>query len=189
MLRTTTPNTNENSQLEVPKKSYQVYNILPKQNSANSFYSSIDNQGSILISIYNNTNGRAANSVPTPNTEESMGMGNAWVQPRLREAINSNRPISRRVTMPSSSVSPASNFKATNERFNINHSFNDQENVRAFSTSPFGSAGHFSVMQSRLETSSELGQSRRSDGGLYNFKEWTRVYLFGSEHKTGLPRI
>lgn len=187
-LQTTTSHANENSEIDVPKKSYQVYNIFSKKSNANSDCSNIDSQGSILFSIYNNTNGRCTNNVQTHNTEESMEMGNAWIQPRTSEVINSDIPIPRRITWASSSVNEVRNLKAKNESFLVGHQINDQINSRSFSTPPFNT-GNFSILPSQLRTTSEIGESRRSNSSLYNFKGWARIYLFGSEQKTGISPI
>jgi hypothetical protein len=188
MSRTAIPQTHENSQIKVPKKSYQVYNILPERNSVNSFCSSIDSQGSILIPIYNNVNGRCANSIQAKKTGKRIEIGNSWMQPQNSEASNSHTPITRRMPSGNSTANELRNCKATNENFNINHSFSDPKNARAFST-PLFNTDHFSTSQSRLKTTPEIEQSQHFGGSSLNFKEWARIYLFGSEHKTVSPLI
>jgi len=183
---TTTAHANASSHIEVPRKNYQVYNIFSKENSANKISSTTDNQESILISIYNSTNGSRCNRVGTNNTEESFKMGNARMRPRTNQAINRDIPLTRSITMAGSSASEARNFKATNENFIMNHQLNDQINVRAFSTPPFNIGG-LSVPQSRLETTSEIGQSRRLNDSSFNSNDWARAYLFGIERNIGIP--
>ena len=88
IVQTTTSQMNANSLIEVPKKSYQISNILSRENSTNRDGSMIDNQGSILVSIYNTTHGRHNNTVGTHNVEESLEMGNAWMQDKKITAFH-----------------------------------------------------------------------------------------------------
>lgn len=127
----------------------------------------IDNQGSILVSIYNTVNGRRNNNVGTNNIEESLEMGNAWMQPQTSEAPN---------------------LKSTNGNFTINHQLNNPMNKSSFSTPSFY-IDRSSIIQSPSEITSDIGQPRHLDGSSSNSKEWSRIYLFGSEHKIGVPRI
>jgi hypothetical protein len=188
MVQKSTPNTNENLPIEVPKKSYQVYNMLSQKNSANSVCSTTESEGSILMTIYNNTNARRADSVRTPNTDQSFEMGNAWMQPLPHETIHSEIPINRHATLPDFSMSKVSNIKATNQSFDIKRQLSHQENVRAFSTPPFNT-DHFSVLHSPSEKPCGIDRDHSFTGRLYNFRDWTRLYLFGREHDTGMPRI
>ena len=168
-VRATPSDPHKNVQIEVPKKPYEVYNILSKENTVNNVCSTTDNrgsilisiynntnakrpqqeeeqdilrhydqsiiksdtnkkphpansvpskeitenQGSILISIYNNTNGRCINSEQTHNTKESIEMGNAWIKPQTSEIINNDILVSRRGTLP--------HVLTGQERFDINH--------------------------------------------------------------------
>jgi hypothetical protein len=93
MLRTTTPITTENNPIEVPRKSYQVYNILSQKSSANSVCSTPDSEGSILVAIYNNTNARRVNNLPTYNTKESIEMTNTWMHPSTDTNFHFNRQM------------------------------------------------------------------------------------------------
>ena len=158
----------KNVPIEVPKKPYEVYNILSKENTVNNVWSTTgntgsilisiynntnakrphqeeendilkhndqrittsdtnkkpypadnmpskentENQGSILISIYNNTNGRRNDSEQIHNIEESIEMGNAWIKPQTSEIIYNDIPITRRVTLAHASTSQ--------EKFDIN---------------------------------------------------------------------
>jgi hypothetical protein len=162
MVRTVTPNTNENVQTEVKKKPDLVYNTLSKEHTGY--------EGSILISRYNSTNGKRTNSGRTPNTEESFEMGNAWMKPPVPEIMNNDVPTARHVTLADSSVRQMSNFKTIRESFHIDHHLGNQGNLRSFSTPPFNT-DRPSVLQSRPGTTSEIGQPGILGGGLYNFKE------------------
>ena len=209
MARTETSNTNKNIQIEVPKKSYQVYNILPRENSTNNVFSATDNRssiltsiynntnarrphqaeeedklrhndqrimtpntdektfsiynriskantenrGSILISIYNNTNAKRTNSGRAYNTDESFEMGNAWMKPAAHKINNSDRS-----STVDSSMSKRSTFQTKKETSDINHQLNNE------------SGGSLS-------------------GGLYNFKEWAGGYIFGNGRETSVSHI
>ena len=169
MVRATPSDLHKNIQIEVPKKPYEVYNILSKENTVNNVWSTTGNRGSILISIYkstnakrsyqkeeedvlrnndqrvmtsdtnkepypadnmiskensehrgsilisiyNNTNGRRIDSQEIHNTEESIEMGNAWIKPRTSEIDNNDISIPRRVTSPHTSTGQ--------EKFDISH--------------------------------------------------------------------
>ncbi len=172
----------------MPSKSYQVYNILPTQNPANSVSPTIASEGSILVTIYNNTNARRDNSVRTNNTEHALEMGNAWMQPRTNETITINKPITRRITMIDSAAGRMSNLKIATENSMVHQRFHDQFNVRAFSTPPFNT-DYTNVSLSRPGTTSGVEQSWPLGNNRSNFKDWARIYLFGSESKTGIPRV
>ena len=183
-MASSTLDANKNVQIEVPKKSYQVYDVLSRENTADNVHSTTGNQGSILISIYNRTNANRANSVLSHNTEQSFKMGNAWMQPLNREAVNNNVPLNRPATLSSSSVRQVSSFRTMKETFNID----DPEAVRGFSKPAFNT-GRFSIPQSEPKTTFRINRSRSVGGGPSNFQEWARIYLFGHEHNTGIPRI
>ena len=156
MARVMPSDPHKNVQIEVPKKPYEVYNILSKENTVSNLYSTTgnqgsilisiynntnakrprqeeeedilghndqrtttsdtnkkphpannmpskeitENQGSILISIYNNTNGRGIDSEQIHNTKESIEMGNTWIKSQTSEIINNDILVSRRGTLP-----------------------------------------------------------------------------------------
>jgi hypothetical protein len=180
MSRTTTPQTNQSSQIEVPRKSYQVYNILGRENSMSSNRSTatVDSQGSILKLIYDRTNGRRISSIRTNNIEESFEMGNAWMHPRTSDIINNDISMIRRVTLPGSLASQARNFNATKQNFTTNNQINDGINVRAFSTPPFNT-DHSSILEPRSEITSGITRSHSSGANSVDFKVWASTYLFG----------
>jgi hypothetical protein len=171
MLRTTTPNTTANAPIEVLRKSYQVYNIHSPKHSSNSVCATPESEGSILVSIYNNTNARRANRVLTCNTEQSFEMGNAWMYPSNDETINSEISITRRAILADSSSSKMSNIRATNKSFQIDRQLSNQQNMGT------------------LSSPSDIGQGHSSSGESFNFKDWTRLYLFGHKPDTGMPRM
>jgi hypothetical protein len=83
-----TPDTNENVSIEVPKKTYQVYNTVSKEHTGY--------EGSILISRYNSPNGKH------------------WMEGTIPpEIMNDDVPIDRHIMSADSSVSQVSNFKTT----------------------------------------------------------------------------
>jgi hypothetical protein len=170
MLQTSTSCTNENSQIEVPKKSYQVYNVSAKEGGVSRDYSNIGSQESILISIYNKMNLKGSNSVATYNTEQSIEMGNTWIQSPTSGTIDSSMPITQRVTMASSSVSDTQKSKPTNQSFNVINPLINQGNVRAF-TKPASDTSRFCISPSWLETTYEIEQSQRLAGSSTNLQE------------------
>jgi hypothetical protein len=166
ILQTTTLNTTENAPIEVPQKSYQVYNIHSSKNSSNSICATTpESEGSILVTMYNNTNARRAN------TEESFEMGNAWIHPSNDESMNSENSL----TQFSSSRRVPNMRTTTNESFLVNRQPSIQQTRSTFS--------------SPSATMSDIGQGHNSSSKSFNFKDWTRLYLFGHKPDTGLPRI
>jgi hypothetical protein len=148
VLQRTTSSTTTNVPIEVPRKTYQVYNILSPKSTSNSIIGSpLESEGSILVAIYNSTNAKYASSVPTCNIEQSLEMGNAWMQPKTPETIDSEVSIIRRTTVADSSKNKWSNMGATHESFHINRQLSNQENIRNFS-SPSLSLDHIYASQS-----------------------------------------
>ncbi len=188
MARTTTSNPNENVPIELPKRSYQVYNILSKQNSMHSNCASVESEGSILVAVYNNTNGKRVNTLATCSTAQSFEMGNAWIEPTSPTRTESDVLTTRRTTLANSTMNTASGMKVMDERLRLNRQLSSQENVTTFSPSPFNT-GHFSGVQSPTESTSGMRQSPGLSSSLSNSNDWSRLYLFGREHGTELPRI
>ena len=82
LSRTTTSFTSEqNTLIEVPKKSYEVFKIVSKENSMNIGGSAMENNESILVKMYKNTNGRRSNSVQPYNRNNSFEMNNRTSPP------------------------------------------------------------------------------------------------------------
>ena len=88
---TRTSDINENAPIEVPRKSYQVYDISSQTNSICSIQ---NNEGSILVAVYNNTNAGRPNSLPPNNSDEASAMGNAWTHPATNESFPSTSLLS-----------------------------------------------------------------------------------------------
>mgnify|MGYP006940045613 FL=1 len=79
LSRTTTSFTSDqNTLIEVPKKSYEVFKIVSKENNMNIDGSYMDNNGSILVKMYKNTNGRRSNSVQPYNRNNSLETGDIF---------------------------------------------------------------------------------------------------------------
>jgi hypothetical protein len=190
MARKTKPNTNENIQIEVPKKSYKVYNIHSQQNSANNVSSTTECQGSILVAIYNNTNANRIDSGPTHNyTEQSFEMKqNTWMRPSTKEAINGKISMGQRATHADFSANKISNFKSTGRSCDVNHSINKQELMRSFSTPSFNTA-NVNVFQSSSEIAFITDADRNFNSSSTNFIDWSRLYVFGRKHDIEGPRI
>jgi hypothetical protein len=121
------------------------------------------------VAIYNNTNARHANSVPTRNTEQSLEMGNAWMQPKTPETIDNEVSIIRRATAAISSTRKVSNTATTQESF-IHHQLSNQENIRNFS-SPSLSVDQLSASQSVTPATPENEQDHSFSRSLPNFKQ------------------
>jgi hypothetical protein len=188
MMQTMTPHTNQKSQIEIPKQSYQVYNIHSEEESVNKDRSAINNQGSILVAIYNSMNGRRVQNGRTDDAEQSFKMGNAWMKSSTRNTIDSDIPETQRVTSADPYTNEGKIFKLTNKSATINHQSNSQINMRCFSTPPFD-IEQPSSLESSFETKSDNWQSQNVGSKRSNFKDWTRIYLFGKNHKTSdIPR-
>jgi len=65
----------------VPKKSYEVFKIVSKEYSFNVGGSAMENNESILVKMYKNTNGRRSNSVQPYNRNNSFEMNNRTSPP------------------------------------------------------------------------------------------------------------
>jgi hypothetical protein len=140
------------------------------------------------MTIYNNTNAKRPDSIGTHNTEQSLGMGNAWMQPLTDETRNNDSSLTRRTALDDSSVSEVSSFKARNESFGINRQSSNQENMTASSIPPFNT-GHLTSLQRSPVTTSDIGHDRSFKSGLHTFRDWTRLYLFGYKHDIVTPQI
>ena len=128
----------------------------------------MDSRGSILVAMYNSSNGRRNTSVGAQNAEESVEIGTARMQPQVIRS--DNMPVTRRVTMPGYSVSQAQKFKAASQSFNIDNRPITEENMRAFSTPPFD-IGPSNISQSHLEIAYRIDQARRLGDSSFSFKE------------------
>jgi hypothetical protein len=190
MARKTQPNMNESVQIEVPKKSYKVYNIHSQQNSANNVNSTTEYGGSILVAIYNSTNGNRTDSGPTHNdTEQSFEMKeNTWTRPSTEETINGNISMDQHTTHADFSANKISNIKSTGRIFDVNHSINKQERTRSFST-PSLNTDNGNVFQSSSETAFGTGVNRNFNSSSTNFTDWSRRYMFGRKIDIGAPGI
>ena len=171
LSRTTSLATSENLPLEVPKKSYQVYNILSQKQSVDSVSSNIEGEESILVSMYNNTNGRMRNS------KQSFEMGNAWMQPSVQDNNANDTTTTSHSTFADASISGGRSFKMNNGSFIVHQQMSDRNYMRSLST-PAVHIDRHTIVQPQASANSPS-----------NFKEWTRIYLFGREHNTGAPRI
>ena len=110
------------------------------------------------------------------------------MQPLSRETVNSDVPITRRVTLAGSSLRQASSFRTMTETFNVNDQSNEPEDLRSFSAVSFNTS-HFSIPQPQAKTASGINRSRSVGGRPSNFQEWARIYLFGHDHNTGVSDI
>ena len=173
--RTTTPQTTENSHIEVPRKTYQVYNILAKEGGVNKNSSTIGSQGSILVAMYNSSNGKRGTNIGAQNAEESVEMRDALMQPQV---IYSNMPVTRRVAMADYSVSQAQKNEATGQSINTKHRSIAEETTSGFSTPSFD-INPSNISQSYLERTYKIEQARRLGDSSFNFNEDSS--LFSSE--------
>lgn len=176
----------ESSTIELPKKTYQVYNISSNANNVNMNSSTTESQGSILVSMYNNTNGRRANSMGAKNHQESLEMGNAWTQPRSNEIVNSNIFVTGRSESTLPLVNEKLDMKSSNQSLiNSNQSINEN-NFQSSSLSLF-TINRIDGSQSRPETSFQIRESQKVATKSSVSKDWSRIYLFGKDLPTDVP--
>lgn len=165
VLRTSTIQTNENPQIEVPKKSYQVYNINGRDGNRLRDCVSIENQGSILVSMFNDKNGRNSNNGGSPNTAEALEMTNTWVQPSINQHGNNDNLFVRRTE----------SFSPGTQSLSIGNSLRDGRTTRGLTMSSFNTS-YLSLPQSHLETIYQIEQSQHRIHGSTSFHEWSRHY-------------
>ena len=122
-----------------------------------------------MVTIYNNTNAKR------PNAEESFEMGNAWIHTSNDDTMNSENPTTQRATIADLSSSTVPNMRTTSDSFLVNRQLSIQKSR--------------SVLSSSSATMSDIGQGHNSSSKSFNFKDWTRLYLFGHKSSTELPRI
>jgi hypothetical protein len=149
MVPTTTPDINQNIPIEVPRKSYQVYDIHSRENTANSVFSTNDNQGSILSWIYNTTNARRRSqeegkdklrhSCPTSNIEgmvRTMTPDTKEIVPIevQKKTYQVHNTLSKEHTGYEGSIL-ISRYNSTNGKNNIDQSF-EMENTWMQETTP-----------------------------------------------------
>lgn len=152
-------------------------------NGLNNTSSNIEGEGSILVSIYNNTNrGKSDN-------EQSFEMNNVWMRPSMHDtSITNDITTNSRTAFADTSFNDGRNFKITNDSVIVNHQLNNPTCMRSFSVPTFQN-NRPSMVQSPTQAIVETVQTPPPVRNPSNFKEWTRVYLFGREQQTGAPRI
>ncbi len=133
-------------------------------------HSSLDSQESVLVCMYNKMNIKRSNSVATYNTEQSIEMGNAWIQSPTSEPTGSNMPTSRRITLAGSSVNEPQKIKPMRPSLPATNQLTNQENARAFIKPTFAS-NRVSIAQSWLETTYEIEQNERIGDSLTDIQE------------------
>ena len=139
-LQTNASNTSENAVIEVPSKSYQVYDI----------NSQTDSRGSILVAMYSNTNAKRTSTLPTHNTEGESVIEDAWTRPTTNQTTNSEISIVRRTTLVDSSPSNVQSTKISDRSFHSNDQRNHEENTTVFSSPSFAS-GSSSILQFKYD--------------------------------------
>jgi len=174
---------NENLRIRKPSKSYQVYNIVSKNDSINSNGSIIESESSILVSIYNNTNAKCANSVRTANNEQSFEMGNAWMQPQTHEKVVDGILSERCVTSKNCPTNKMTNFKEVNQSFNAYRQLADHEKSKTLPISPF-QIDHDNDFQSPLNKMPKGGQACSTSSTVFDFGDLARKYTLGNQHQT-----
>ena len=162
-IRTPEQNINENSQIEVPKKSYQVFNIAEKERN-------IIGRESILITTYNNTNAKRSNNETVQNVDKSLEMTNARVKSTPNETADNNLLFSRSFSSPDYSTLQVQPFKSAGSSFNIHNSLNNPNATQAHAVSPFDSS-YLPVSQSHLETIFQMEQFQRDFHHSPSFRE------------------
>lgn len=175
-----TSGTLNNSMIEVPKKSYQVFNIASKSNNMDMNSSTIDNRGSILVTMYNNTNGKRSNIVGTREPTESLEMGNAWTQSETNKIVSDNGSMSERSQSVNLRISELMRNTSSRQNFPHTNQTTDEDLLRSSSLPSFA-LNHDSNSQSRPETSIQTRQQQKPTNNTSGAKDWSRIYLFGHD--------
>ena len=165
----------ENSTIEVPKKSYHVYNMTTKTSNVDMCSSADNGRGSILVSIYNNTNGRRTDGARAQDNVESLEMSYTKTQPEISE-----RNASVLVK-----VGEQTSWSPSKQNRIISSPTNRENNFRAPSLPSFGT-DRVDHLQSRSETSFQMNQSQQFNDNSLGLKDWSRIYLFGTGSKTDI---
>ena len=175
----------DNSTIEVPRKSYQVFNIASKPNNMGMDSPTMHNRGSILVSLYNNTNGRRTHVVGTKEHTESLEMGNAWTQPETSKIVSDNVSMAERSPPLYSETSQLMNGTSPRQSFTHTNQTTDEDLFRSSSLPSFAH-NQMSNTQSRPETSIQTRQQQISTISSSGAKDWSRIYLFGHDFKTDI---
>lgn len=192
-LNTTTTSTNrietsqsgEISSIEVPKKSYQVYNMTSESNHINLNSSSNNGQGSILVSMYNHTNGKRLNDLGTHDNEERLEMSETWARPRSNENASSDTPLNGRSVSAQPTIGELPSSSQSQRSLINNNRVRHEENFKASSLASF-SNNRVGNLQPSPKTPPHINQTQQPDGQSTGLKDWTRIYLFGSGSKTDI---
>lgn len=170
--RIETSQSSENSTIEVPNKSYQVYNMTTSANNG---------QGSILVSIYNHTNGKRTNGLRTHGNGECLEMSETGTRARASENNNSNTPLNGRSVSAQPKTSELTNWNPPQRNLINNNRTKNEENLKASSLASFTNNRVGS-----LQTSSEINQTQQPNEKSIGLKDWSHIYLFGSGSKTDI---
>jgi hypothetical protein len=179
---------NENLRIRKPSKSYQVYDIFPKNDSASIASPYVRSESSILVTIYNNTNAKRTSNVRTPNMDQSFEMKNVWIQPQTHEEIVDSTSTDRHVTSETCSTNKISNFTGANVSMNINRSLSDQDRLELSSPVTFQS-DHCNSLQSPLTHKSKIGRPQSLAGSAIDFGQLARKYILGNGHQTKVSNV
>ena len=175
----------ENSPIEVPQRSYQVYNMTSESNSTNMKSSTNNGQGSILVSIYNHTNGKRTNGLGTPGNEECLEMNETWARPGQSENVNSNTSLNGRSVSAQPKTSELTNSNPSQRNLINNNRGKNEENLKASSLASFTN-NRVGSLQSSSETAFRMDQTQQPNDKSIGLKDWSRIYLFGSGSKTDI---
>jgi hypothetical protein len=184
----TSPDINENLRIRKPSKNYQVYNILSKNNSATTVSSTIDSESSILVTMYNNTNARRANSVRTPNTEQSFEMGNAWIRAQTPTEIVDSSLTNQRVLLESCRTNRISDIEETDASLNVSRQISDQRRLNVSSPLP-PQTDHYNSFESPPNKMHTVRQAYSSGGSVLDSGVLAKNYLLGNGHQTKVSNI
>jgi hypothetical protein len=165
----TTVDAKETSRIEIPSKSYQLYNVRSKPNNASSILSTNESEASILMSIFSKKSAGNVSSARMNDTGTPFTIEDRWAQPLTHKKLNRDISDVRSLTLPDYSASKVSTLNQSRDN---DHRVAVQEPMRAFSTPPM-----------------RTGRSRGFGGGIFDFTKWSRIYLFGTEYGNGVPRI
>lgn len=178
MLQTSTWDTSEQVPIEVPSKSFQVFNIQSKKNDLNGSRSDPNSGGSVLVAIYNKTNGKRTKNEPSLTSGEMSKPANAWSHPLNDEDDNGEVSFVR--PMPSVHSLPSNALDMTRTKSSSDQSRppNNGESIRMFS-SPSSVSDQIGSHTLPSTSANNLNQNPNFVNQTPDFKDWMHLYVFG----------
>ena len=173
---------NRNLQIRKPSKSYQIYNILAKQDSGSSMDPVNDDGSSVLMKLYNNPNTKRLKNLNTLKTAPPLEMGSAWVQPQIREEDADNIVADRNVTLKTIPMNTISDLKEIHESPIVNYGLlGDPDRLRAFSASSVN-IDHSNSVQIPLTNMPKTEPLHNDSSKIFSFEKLAAKYVLGTEN-------